>query len=206
MKNAFEKASFWWQLSLTTLFSNTFHGAFHAREGFLSSELSACQAEQKGDSFLWTQAVRVTLVNGISKKKMQSRGRRMSKASLLPSQAPPIATCSTVSPFCLFQDYSTEEKSLVERALSEYLPNGLSCWGCPFVWSERNSLNYLLCIVPSAVLILSWIFWVLLIDKGFVAIVKMVFVINSNKREVQGKDALGTHTKRVYLNTVQVKK
>lgn len=58
MKNAFERASFWWQLSLTTLFSNTFHSAFHARKDFLSSELSFCRAEQNGDSFLWTQVVK----------------------------------------------------------------------------------------------------------------------------------------------------
>jgi len=79
--NALEGGNFGWQLSLTTLFSNIFHSALNGRKGFLSSELSTCQAEWNGDSFLWMHVEKVPQWMASQREKAK-RGRRMQAAYL----------------------------------------------------------------------------------------------------------------------------
>lgn len=202
MKNAFERTVFWWPLSLTTLFSNTFHTAFHARKGFLSSELPVRREEGDGDGFLWTQVGKEPPVNGNGKVGGESK-----RHLCLLLQTRPTAMWSVLFPFCLCQDYSRQQKSLLYKAWPEHSPK----WPRLFSWSTVHLsvkriflLTYLLLhYFHRLSLFQSWFLWVLVIDKKICSHREGGICVTFSliRGKVEQDSLVWTHTKRTCLNT-----
>lgn len=144
-KNAFEAANFWWQLSLTAWFSNMFHGAFHTRKGFLSAELSVCQDEGSGDSFLWTQVEKPPQWRARQRENTE-RGGRMQTAYLWPLQAQPEAWGPVFSlPTYLSIVHRPERPTwiVVTGQSNCKVTLHISVGHRPPVWLQPNFLNFL---------------------------------------------------------------
>lgn len=129
-------AHFWWQLSLTTLFSNIFHGALHGRKGFLSSELSSCQAERNGDSFLWTQVEKAPQWRA-SQRENAKPGKRMQAAYLcvLPGTSSSMWSC--VLPYHLAHYCSYAKDAYLNSMTGQNTSNvtlAVSRGHCSLVW------------------------------------------------------------------------
>lgn len=140
LKNAFERASFWWQLSLTTWLSSTFHTAFHARKGcffiFQTFRLPG-----------WVPRWQLPLKAGSGRTQWMAAAKRRCKtgkqkgtvlAFANASKAPSHAICP--SPLLFVQDYSTELKSL-DRKHEQNTSKWSQSFSLPLVWEEDNFLT-----------------------------------------------------------------
>lgn len=121
LKNAFERASFWWQLSLTTWLSSTFHRAFHARKGFLSSRLSVWQADCHGDKCLWRQVVTESQWMATTKRRCRM-GKQ--KGTVFTDMIKAPATWSDLPP-CSWSKMTPQSRRAWIGSTDRALPNDL---------------------------------------------------------------------------------
>lgn len=134
------------------------------REGFLIF----WTPRRLGWAALWQLPLNTGSERAPSEWKWQSRGENAKGICLL-LQTRPTAMWSVLFPFCLCQDYSRQQKSLVYKAWPEHSPK----WPRLFSWSTVHLsvkrtflLTYLLLhYFHRLSLFQSWFLWVLVLDK-----------------------------------------